>query len=167
MDVCLKVIEKTCTYYNCVRHLRTTTVGKSYLIIEKIIMTVKLMEMLILIKNLHLDMLNSSYICMSYLPLPLMRPGAVAPSLDTQICTNSSRTLSSEQCGHKDYLMALGGQTEPRCPPTSPEAAMWEVDPYSQSHPKSTAFPSQGYLLNSEIFVELKMFHSNTVIHGC
>lgn len=68
MDVCLKVIEKTCTYYNCVRHLRTTTVGKSYLIIEKIIMTVKLMEMLILIKNLHLDMLNSSYVIPSSPP---------------------------------------------------------------------------------------------------
>lgn len=89
---------------------------------------------------------NSVQSKLPYLPLLLRRLQAVAPSLGSPMYTSFSRCPSSEPCVHTDCPGALGGQTGPIYPPTSPVGAILGVGPYSQSHSRSTAFPSQGYL---------------------
>lgn len=81
----------------------------------------------------------------------------MAPSLGSLIYTSYSRCQSSEPCVHTDCPRALGGQTGPIYPPTSPVGAILGVGPYSQSRSRSTAFPSQGYLKYTNI-CNIKMF---------
>lgn len=94
---------------------------------------------------------NSVQSTFPYLPLHLRRLQAVAPSLGSPIYTSFSTCQSSGPCVHTDCPGALGGQTGPVYPPTSPVGAILEVGLYSQSHSRSTAFPSQGYLKEKNI----------------